>query len=244
MAKASPDGAPRATRAAVAAASYVPSPPGVTATVWAAIVAAVTATACQAESGKPAARAISQTTAPWRPQARTVAPGAPKVGRRTAEPSSRSRRDQTRPAVATAPAAPDTSRAQAPAAKSTAGAAIAASAKTASTSAARRVSADAVTAWAASDVRRSTLVTRSGSPRRSGSTWLPSSETCTAAHAWRAGSPGSVRCQAQDRNTKAPAYAVIARVSPSGSAATAKTTRRTVPVSMAPARYTAAATTA
>src|ERR687891_384173 len=112
MAKASPGGAPSATRAAVAAASYVPSPPGVTATVWAAIVAAVTATACQAESEKPAARADSQTTAPSSPQARTVAPSAPKVGRRTPAPSFRSRRDQTRPAVGRAPAAPNTSRAQ------------------------------------------------------------------------------------------------------------------------------------
>ena len=97
------------------------------------------------------------------------------------------------------------SQPQAPNPPATAGAATAASASTASRSAARSATADAATGAVGSGVRRSTLVTRSASPSRNGSRWLPSNETCSAAHDCPADRPGSTRRQAHDRSTNAPA---------------------------------------
>src|SRR5687768_15589998 len=63
IANAGPAGTPRATSAAVAAASYEPKPPGVTATICAAIVTAVTAIASCGPMGAPTWWAIWYTTA-------------------------------------------------------------------------------------------------------------------------------------------------------------------------------------
>ena len=80
-----------------------------------------------------------------------------------------------------------------------------ASSTTAARSAARSVTAEASTGRTGSVVRRSTLVTRSASPRRSGSTWLPSRLTCSAAQDCPSRSPGNVRRQARARSANASA---------------------------------------
>ena len=78
-------------------------------------------------------------------------------------------------------------------------------AMTASTSAARRKTVEAVAAPTGTRVRRTAETTRSGSPRRRGSRWLPASETWIAASDCPNDRPGSARHQRPARTRKAAA---------------------------------------
>jgi hypothetical protein len=212
IANARPGGTPIPARAAVAAASYVPMPPGVTATACAAMVTAVIATASNGVSATSAARATCQNTADSNAHAAAAATATarpvPGPGSRT-PPGSRprpSRRSHITPPAAPSASAAPAAHTQGPASSSSSpGTATSASTSTASRSAARIVTADAVTGRTVSSVRRSTLVTRRISPSRNGSTWLPSSATCSAAHDWPGDRPGSTAVQARARSAKAAA---------------------------------------
>ena len=94
-------------------------------------------------------------------------------------------------------------------------------ATTARMSAARSRTVEAVAAATGTRVRRATLTTLSGSPRRSGRRWLPASDTCRAESDWPKLSPGSARHQSPARSAKASAYAPRATVRPRGSRAAA-----------------------
>ena len=181
-------------------------PPGVTATAWATIVTAVTAMAWARVSGCDAARAISNTTADSRIQAATTATQASGGGSRTAAPPEARRIDHTRPATTAAAAIAANTHHHGPTRRVTSpGTASTASPATERKSAARNVTADASTGRVCRSVRRSTLVTRSTSPSRSGKTWLPSRLTCSAAHDWPVLRPGSDALQASARSPNAAA---------------------------------------
>ncbi len=238
-ASAGPGPAPTPTRAAVAAASYVPMPPGAIATVCAAIVTAVTRAASAGDTSMPAQPAHDQIRTLSSSHA-AVAPGTARASHpRVAPPDRRTTRASHQAAATSSSAATTASGIAASPTRRCArpGPRIAAMAMTARTSPARRNTVDAVAGATGTFARRTTETTRSGSPSRRGSRWLPASDTWIAASDCPNDSPGSVRHHSPARMPNARAYAARASARPSGSSSAAATVSPIADRSTAQTRY-------
>ncbi len=221
-------------------------PPGAIATVWAAIVTAVTRAASAGEMSMPAQpaqdqiRTLSSSHAAAAPgTARTSHPRVAPPARRTTRPSHHAAAtSNSAEAAASGMAASPTSRCARP------GPRTAAIAITARTSPARRNTVEAVAGATGTRARRTTDTTRSGSPSRRGSRWLPASDTWIAARDWPNERPGSVRHHSPARIMNARAYAASASARPRGSSSAAATVSPIVVRSTAQTRYATLATRA
>ena len=214
------------------------------AATWAATVTVVTRTASGMVRATPAPRAAAHTTPASSAQAPTMAATTAGPGiRRRARPARCRRCNHAPPPTASPSATATSSNAPAPdTSATTPSPSTPASAARPARSAPRSATVEAMATWGSTPARRTTEVTRSGSPSRNGSTWLPSRATCTPATPWPTGTSGTTRCHAQPRRTKASAYRPTTARSGAGSATTDRRAARSAATSTDRTTTTVAAT--